>query len=52
MSGKRFQKSPLWSWSYDNPEWDKRLAKIHKSLKEVDGMLTENKGKPEKRKKK
>ena len=39
MSKNRFQKSPLWGWSYNNPKMDQKLTKIHNNLKELDGML-------------
>lgn len=52
MKSKRFQKSPLWDWSYNNPQLDQKLTQIHKNLKEVDGFLAEQKGKNKKQKKK
>lgn len=51
MGKNRFQKSPLWDWSYNNPRMDQKLTKIHKNLKELDGMLAE-KSENEKKKKK
>lgn len=51
MAQKRFKKSPLWDWSYNNPQMDQKLTQMHKSLKELNGMLAEKKGKDKKEKK-
>ena len=45
MNKKRFKKTPLWEWSYNTPILDQKLAQIHKSVKELDGFLRENKEK-------
>ncbi|MBS6193952.1 MAG: hypothetical protein KH828_00040 [Clostridiales bacterium] len=45
MSGKRFKKSPLWGLSYEKPGLDRKMMKIHKSLKELEGALTDKSGK-------
>lgn len=50
MRKKRFQKSPLWDWSYNNPQLDRKLTKIHKSVKELDELLAEPKKKEKKKK--
>lgn len=51
MGRKRFQKSPFWELSYSNPGLEKRVTKVFKSLKELDGMLEDAKGKGKKKKK-
>lgn len=50
MGKKRFQRSPFWELSYSNPGLEKRVTKVFKSLKELEGMLAEQKGKKEKKK--
>ena len=52
VNRKRFKKTPLWEWSYNNPILDQKLAKIHKSVKELDGFLRENKEKGKRTRKK
>lgn len=51
MGKNRFRKSPLWDWSYNNPRMDQKLTKIHKNLKELDGMLAEKSENGKKKKK-
>lgn len=40
---KRIRKPgpPLWGWSYNNPEWDRRMKRIHDSVKELEEFLGE-----------
>ena len=48
LKKRRRSRLPLWSWSYNNPNWDRRVTKIHDSMKELDDFLGSKK--PGKRK--
>lgn len=50
MKKKSMQHSPLWRWSYDYPSLDKKVISLHRSMKELDGLLGEKLGKNKKKK--
>lgn len=52
MKKRRFKKSPLWLWSYNNPKCNQQFLKMYQSLKEIDEFLdTKNKNKKQSKKK-